>query len=237
MPPLQLGDITVDVIRKDIKNIHLSVYPPTGKVRLSAPQRFDLDTIRVFALSKLPWIKQQQAKLRDQKREAPREYVDRESHFYQGQRYLLRVVEREVKPGVRLHHKTMELSVRPGSSVEKRKQVLEAWYRERLREEIPPIIARWEKIMEVRVLEFGIKKMRTKWGACNREAGRIWINLELAKKPIQCLEYIIVHEMVHFFERSHNQRFVQLMDKFLHEWRLYREELNRLPVSHVDWGY
>ena len=237
MPPLQLGNITVDVIRKDIKNIHLSVHPPAGKVRISAPQRFDLDTIRVFALSKLPWIKKQQARLRSQEREAPREYINRESHFYQGQRYLLRVVERDATPNVQLKHKIMELSVRPGATDEKKKEVIEAWYRHRLKVEIPEMIARWEKRMGIKVQEFGVKKMRTKWGACNREAGRIWLNLELAKKPIECLEYIVVHEMVHFFERNHNGRFVHLMNTFLPEWRLYREELNRLPVSHVDWMY
>lgn len=237
MALLQLGNISVDVVQKEIKNIHLSVYPPTGRVRISAPSRMDLDTIRVFAISKLGWIKRQQAKLKSQKREAPREYIARESHYYLGKRYLLKVIEHDAAPKIILKHGTIDLHVRRNTPLEQRQAILNEWYRQRLKEVAPKYIEKWEKIMKVKVAEFGIKRMRTKWGTCTREAERIWLNLELAKKPLQCIEYIIVHEMVHLLERRHNERFIAHMDNFMPQWRLYKEELNRLPVGHVEWGY
>lgn len=237
MALLQLGNISVDVVQKEIKNIHLSVYPPTGRVRISAPSRMDLDTIRVFAISKLGWIKKQQAKLKSQKREAQREYIPRESHCYLGKRYLLKVTEHDAPPKVILKHGTIDLYVRRNTSLEQRQAILNEWYRQRLKEVAPKYIEKWEKIMKVKVVEFGIKRMRTKWGTCTREAERIWLNLELAKKPLQCIEYIIVHEMVHLLERHHNERFMAYIDKFMPQWRHYKEELSRLPVGHMEWGY
>ncbi|TVL98577.1 MAG: metal-dependent hydrolase [Candidatus Brocadia sp. WS118] len=237
MQQIKLGDINIDVVHKDIKNLHLSVYPPSGKVRISAPLRMDLDTIRVFAISKLGWIKKQQAKLREQEREAPREYLNRESHYYLGKRYLLKIIEHHAPPKVVLKHNTLELYLRENTSAEKSKAVLENWYRQKLKELIPQYINKWEKTINVEVKEFGIKKMKTKWGACNREAGRIWLNLELAKKPRHCLEYIIVHEMVHLLERKHNEIFIAYMDKFLPQWRSYKEELNKSPLRHENWSY
>jgi len=237
MQQIDLGNMMVDVEQKDIKNIHLSVYPPNGKVRISAPLRFDLETIRIFAISKLSWIKQQQAKLRNQQREAPREFTTRESHYFLGKRYLLKVIETDSKPKVEIKHDKLILQVRPGSTTEQKHIILQEWYRDQLKSIVPEYIAKWEEIMNVKVDEFGIKKMKTKWGTCNREAKRIWINLELAKKPLECLEYIVVHEMVHLLERNHNDRFVGLMNKYSPQWRHYKEELNRLPVSHEDWKY
>lgn len=237
MQQIELGNMIVDVEQKDIKNIHLSVYPPAGKVRISAPLRFDLETIRIFAISKLGWIKQQQAKLRNQQREAPREYKTRESHYYLGKRYLLKVIETDGRPKVEIRHDKLILQVRPGSNTEQRHIILHEWYRDQLKSIVPEYIAKWEEIMNVKVEEFGIKKMKTKWGTCNREAKRIWINLELAKKPLECLEYIVVHEMVHLLERNHNDRFIAFMNKYSPQWRHFKEELNRLPVSHEDWKY
>ena len=237
MEKLKLGDITIDVLQKDIKNIHLSVHPPTGRVRISAPSRMALDTIRVFAISKLSWIKKQQAKLKHQEREAPREFLNRESHYFKGKRYLLKVTEKDAAPRVLLKHSILELHVRPGTSGEKRKAILDEWYRQQLKEVVPTLIKKWEKRMNVQVNEFGIKKMKTKWGTCTREANRIWLNLELAKKPIECMEYIVVHEMAHLLERNHNDRFISLMNEFMPKWRFHKDELNRLPVSHVDWHY
>jgi predicted metal-dependent hydrolase len=234
---IDLGEITAEVVQKDIKNIHLSVYPPNGRVKIAAPYRMDLETIRIFAISKLGWIKRQQTKLRNQEREAPREYVSRESHYFLGKRYLLKVVERDSKPLVTIKHDKLILQVKPATNPEQRQALVQEWYREQLKALVPMYIAKWEKIMGVEVAEFGIKKMRTKWGTCNTEAKRIWINLELAKKPLECLEYIVVHEMVHLLERSHNARFVAYMTQFLPHWRSLKEELNRLPVSHLDWGY
>ncbi|MDP2207893.1 MAG: SprT family zinc-dependent metalloprotease [Bacteroidota bacterium] len=237
MHELKLGDITVEVIQKHIKNIHLSVHPPTGRVRISAPSRLSLDTIRVFAISKLGWIKKHQIKFKNQVRETPRDYISNESHFYNGRRYLIKVIEIRSVPKVVLKHEHIELYVRPSSSRLQRKTILDEWYRERLKESIPMLISKWENIMKVSVNEFGIKRMKTKWGTCNHRAKRIWLNLELAKKTPICLEYIVVHEMVHLLERHHNERFKAYMDKFVPEWKSLKEELSRTPVSHVDWKY
>jgi predicted metal-dependent hydrolase len=237
MKKIELGDIVIDVELKDIKNIHLSVYPPKGRVRISAPRKMDLDTIRVFAISKLKWIKKQQEVFKKQERETQREYLSRESHYYLGERYLLKIIEKDASPGIVLKKKEIQLLVRPGSSQEKKKEILDEWYRAELRCIVPPIIKKWEKRVGVNCAEYGIKKMRTRWGTCNIKAGRIWLNLELAKKPVECIEYIIVHELVHLLERSHKEPFIALMDEHLPKWRFYREELNRLPFSHVDWRY
>ncbi len=237
MQQINLGDIVVDVVQKDIKHLHLSVYPPTGRVKIAAPERMNIDTIRIYAISKLDWIRKQQAKQKAQEREAPRDYLTRESHYYLGKRYLLKVIEREAAPVVILKQRTIDLYVRPATDRAKKQEVLENWYRQQLKDMIPAYISKWEKKMGVSVAKFAIKKMRTKWGTCNATAARIWLNLELAKKPTQCIEYIVVHEMTHLLERSHNARFVAYMDKFLPQWRQHKDELNKLPVSHVDWGY
>lgn len=234
---LELGNISIDVEQKDIKNIHLSVYPPNGKVRIAAPSKMDMDTIRVFAISKLQWIKKQQESLLAQERETPREFINRESHYFMGKRYLLKVKEHDAAPKVEIDHKYIHLYVRPNTNKAKRKELLEGWYRMELKKIVPKLIAKWEKKIGVQSNEYGIKRMKTKWGTCNTEAKRIWLNLELARKPVECLEYIIVHELVHLLERSHNARFVKYMDEFMPKWQFYRDELNRLPYSHVDWGY
>jgi len=236
MEQLQLGDIVIDIEQKQIKNIHLSVYPPDGRVRIAAPLRMDLDTIRVYALSKLKWIKKQQAKQRAQAREAPREFLNRESHYYNGKRYLLKVVEVEAAPRIELKHSTLILYVRPGTNTEKRQRILDEWYRAQLKMILPALIEKWEKTLNVKVNVFGIKKMKTRWGSCNCEAGRIWLNLELAKKPPEYLEYVVVHEMVHLLERKHNETFTAFMNEHLPKWRLYKDELNRLPVKHETWN-
>lgn len=232
---IELGSITAEVIKKDIKNIHLSVYPPAGNVRIAAPLRMDLDTIRIFAISKLGWIKQQQAKLRNQKRETIREFVSRESHYFLGKRYLLKVVETTGKPTVAIKHDKLVLQVKPDSTTEQKQIIMQEWYRDQLKLLIPKFISKWESIMGVQLNEYGIKKMKTKWGTCNIEAKRIWLNLELAKKPVEYLEYIIVHEMVHLLERHHNDRFVAYMNKFLPQWVHLKGELNRLPLGYVEW--
>ncbi len=237
MRQIALGDISVDVAQKDIKNVHLSVYPPSGRVRISAPLRMDLDTIRVFAISKLSWIKRNQRKIRGQLRETPRDYVTRESHYYLGKRYLLRVIEYDASPKVQIKHDAIEMYVRPKTSLKKRQEILDGWYRQNLKEIVAAIIAQYEKKMSVVVSDFGVKKMRTRWGTCSIAPKRIWLNLELAKKPREHIEYIVVHEMTHLLERNHNERFIALMDKFLAKWRFYKEGLNRLPLRHENWGY
>lgn len=237
MPQIELGNITIDVIQKDIKNIHLSVYPPNGSVKIAAPERMDLDTIRVFAINKLKWIKKQQETFKNQKREAPREYLTKESHYFQGKRYLLKVIESTAKPKVILKHSKIELHIRPDTSTDKRKEILDQWYRNEMKKTIPGMIEKWENKIGVKSSDFGIKKMRTKWGTCNPETKRIWLNLELAKKPIGCMEYIVVHELVHLLERNHNDRFIKYLNEFMPKWKFHRDELNRLPFRHTDWRY
>ena len=234
---ITLGDISIDVVQKDIKNIHLSVYPPAGRVRISAPRRINMDTIRVFTISRLGWIRKQQNKFLNQARETPRECITRESHYYLGKRYLLQVIEHNAPPKVTIIHDMIELCVRPHTSQKKRQEIMDEWYRKGLREFAPAIIARYEQIMGVKVHELGIKKMRTRWGTCSRARKRVWLNLELAKKPREYIEYIVVHEMVHLLEKHHNGSFAAYMDKFLPKWRHYKEALNRIPLRHENWSY
>lgn len=237
MSQIELGDLTIDVVQKDIKNIHLSVYPPIGKVRIAAPTRLDLENIRVFAISKLGWIRKQQAKITSQEREPKREYKTRESHYYLGKRYLLNVIENKNKQSVIVKHEKLVLNVKQNATINQKKNILHEWYRERLKEIIPKLIDKWERRINVNVSEFKIRKMKTKWGTCNTVAKRICINLELARKPIICIEYIVVHEIVHLLERKHNERFIAYMNKFMPNWRTYKDELNKLPISHTAWKY
>lgn len=234
---IHLGEIAVDVVKKDIKNIHLSVYPPAGKVRISAPLRMDLDTIRVFAITKLGWIKNQQKKLREQERETPREYLDRESHYVWGKRYLLKLVEKDAAPEVELKHSKLILQIRPEASEGKMQEILEGWYREQLKVAVLALVKKWEPLMGVKVEKFFVQKMKTKWGSCSPDTKSIRLNTDLGKKPPECLEYIVVHEMVHLLEPTHNSRFISLMDRFMPKWRFYKDQLNRLPVRHEDWIY
>jgi predicted metal-dependent hydrolase len=237
MPQLVLDDIVVDVVLKDIKNVHLSVYPPEGRVRISAPQRMGMETIRVFAISRLGWIRQQQKKLREQERETHREYVDRESHYVWGKRYLLAISERDEPPSIELKHSRMLLQVRPHTAEDKKRALVEEWYREQLRQAVPPLLTRWQTKLGVNVERFFVQRMKTKWGSCNPTARTIRLNTELAKKPVECLEYVLVHELVHLLVPTHNSRFVELMDRFMPLWQVYRRLLNRLPVRQETWGY
>ena len=234
---IHLGDIEVNVVLKSIKNIHLSVYPPLGRVRIAAPLRMDLDTIRIFAISKLDWIKKQQEKLRGQARHSPREYINRESHYVWGKRYLMKVIEHDSPPYVALKHSVLLLHIRRGADEDKKQAILDEWYREQLKGEINLLIQKWAPHMGVETPSFIARKMKTKWGSCTPEAKSIRINLELAKKPPECLEYIVVHELTHLLEPTHNSRFIALMTKFMPKWRFYRDELNRLPVRHEQWSY
>ena len=234
---IQFGNIAVDVVRKDIKNVHLSVHPPTGRVTIAAPSRMSLDTVRVFAISKLGWIRKQQKKLLEQERETPREYLNRESHYVWGERYLMEFIEGDFPPSVELSHRRMIFRARPGCNQTKKQEILEAWYREQLKVAVPPLIAKWERLMGVKVERFFVQRMKTRWGSCNPRAHSIRLNTDLAKKPRECLEYILVHEMVHLLEPKHNSRFVAFMDQFIPKWQSYRQALNRLPVRHDNWVY
>ena len=238
MHQITVSDVIVDVIRKDIKNLHLAVYPPDGRVRVAVPLLIDDEAVRLAIISKLAWIKRQQALFQGQDRQSAREYVSRESHYYWGDRYLLNVAYHDAPPQVVVRNKTtLDLFVRSGSDTAQRERALLTWYRQQLKAAIPPIIAKWEPIVGVDVADWGVKRMKTKWGTCTIEARRIWLNLELVKKPPQCLEYIIVHEMVHLLERHHNERFVAYLDEFMPQWRLLRDEMNRAPLAHEAWEY
>jgi predicted metal-dependent hydrolase len=234
---IDLGDVTVHVVRKDIKNVHLSVLPPVGRVRLSAPLLMNLDTIRLFAISKLDWIKRRQRTLRGQERESPREYLNRESHYIWGRRYLLRLIEVDAAPTVRLEHRQLVVHVRPEAHETTRATVIADWYRQQVKDAIAALVQLWAPRLGVTVERFFVQQMKTRWGSCNPHAGTIRLNTELAKKPRECLEYIVVHEMVHLLEPTHNTRFVALLDRFLPDWPHRRTVLNRLPVRHERWGY
>ena len=228
----------MEVVRKDIKNLHLAVYPPHGRVRVAVPLRVSDETVRLAVISRLGWIRRQQSTLDQQERQSEREMATGESHFVGGRRYRLDVIEQDAPATVVIRNsKTLELRVRPDTSCQKREEVLGRWYRQLHREQIPDLLAKWEPVVRVQVASCGIKRMKTKWGTCTTEARRIWLNLELAKKPPACLEYILVHEMVHLLERHHNDRFRAYMDEFMPQWRLHREELNRAPLAHEDWEY
>lgn len=228
----------MEVVRKAIKNLHLGVYPPAGRLRVAAPLRVDDEAVRLVVISKLGWIRRQQARFLEQPRQSLRQMVTGESHYFQGRRYRLQVIEESAAPRARLKgNAALELYVRPGTDTTKRAAILNAWYRRELKTVVPDLIAYWEPAINVQVAEWGIKKMKTKWGTCNIVARRVWLNLDLAKHPFGCLEYILVHEMVHLLERYHNDRFRGLMDQFLPQWRLRHEELNQAPLGHEHWDY
>ncbi len=234
---LTINRISVEVIRKDIKNLHLGVYPPNGRVRVAVPLAVSDDAVRLAVVDKLSWIKRQQAKFIAQSRQSQRAMVSGESHYFLGRRYRLRVLEHLGAGKVMLRNKAiLELHVKTETTAEQREKVLYQWYREQLKQLIPPLLEKWQPLLGVEVTAWGVKKMKTKWGACNAQARRIWLNLELAKKPVQCLEYIVVHELVHLLERHHNDRFTALMDQHLSNWRVYRDELNQAPLGYEAWG-
>jgi len=238
MSKMKVGRLAVEVVRKNIKNLHLAVYPPNGRVRVAAPLRVNDEAVRLAVVSRLGWIRKQQKKLVGQERQSPREYVSRESHYFLGRRYLLNVVHHDGPARVSINGKpSIDLFVPNGASRTKRERILHQWYRKELKVLIPPLVSKWEKITGLQVTAWGVKKMKTRWGTCNSEVRRIWVNLELAKKPIQCLEYLIVHEMVHLLERRHDEKFVAHMNKFLPQWRSLRDLLNRFPLRHEKWGY
>lgn len=235
MQQINLGEFDADVVFKDIKNVHLSVHPPEGRVRVSAPNRMDLDTIRVFVISRLPWIKKQRQKFHEQERESPREYLDRESHYVWGTRYLLSCIEEDAPPRVEVTGARLRLFIRPDRDEQERQQVLSAWYRVQVREAAIPLIEKWEDVLDIPVAKLFVRSMKTRWGSCNSENRTIRLNTELAKKPAECLAYIVLHEMIHLIEPTHNTRFQSLMQQHMPNWQLRRDALNRIPVRHESW--
>ena len=237
-PWLEVRGIPVQVVRKGIKNIHIGVYPPQGRVRVAVPLSVDDDVVRLAVISRLSWIHRKRAEFVQQERQTLREFVSGESHYFEGRRYRLDVIESNGPPSVSLlNNKWMRLQVRPGADRETREAVLDRWYRRNLREKLPAIVAKWQPVVGEQANEVRIRKMKTRWGSCNDEAHRIWLNLELAKKPAACVEYVLVHELVHLLERRHNDRFRELMDEIMPAWRARRDELNRAPLAYANWVY
>jgi predicted metal-dependent hydrolase len=235
---LKVGRLTVEVVRKDIKNLHLGVYPPHGRVRVATPLVVDDEAVRLAVIDKLGWIRRQRAKFAEQPRQSQREMVNGESHYSLGQRYRLRVHEHDAPPRVAVRGlSSLDLFVRPGSTADQREAVLLRWQREQLKVLIPEMLGKWGPILGVQAKHWGVKKVKTKWGSCNPDSGRVWFNLELAKKPVQCLEYIVVHELVHLLERRHNNRFTELVETHIPLWRQCRELLNSAPLGHEQWTY
>jgi predicted metal-dependent hydrolase len=238
MHRIEVEGLQISVVRKDIKNLHLAVYPPDGHVRVAAPLLVDDEAVRLAVITRLGWIRRQQEKFAKQERQTSREYVSGESHYFLGARYRLNLIEQTGASRVEIRNRQfIDLYVRPGSTVEQRRRVMSTFYRSYLRIVIPPLVKNGSVCWDLQVAECGIKQMKTRWGTCNIEARRIWINLELAKKSPRCLEFIVVHEMMHLLERQHNDRFRSLMDNYLPDWQLLRDELNREPLAHEDWDY
>jgi predicted metal-dependent hydrolase len=233
---IQLGEISIAVTRKDIKNVHLTVHPPDGRVTLAAPTNTRLEVARAYAISKLIWIRDQQRKLKCQARETPRQFVERESHHVWGRRYLMSVDYQDVRPSVVLSNKRITLIVRPDSSAEKRAEVMHEWHKSLLHEVVPPLIRKWERKLKVSVSGYFLQRMKTKWGSCNHVDGNIRLNTELVKKPKDLLEYVIVHEMAHLIESTHSDRFMAILEKHYPSWREARAELNELPLTAEVWG-
>jgi predicted metal-dependent hydrolase len=236
MNAIVVSGLSVTILKKNIKNMHLSVNPPDGNVRLTAPFGLTDDAIRMFIISKLSWIRIQKRKFENQARLTEREYINRESYYLWGRRYLIKITEQNNPPKVSIKNKnTLELSIRPMASPEKREQIMTEWYRQELKKAIPDLILKWEKILNVKVSKWHIRLMKTTWGSCNIEQKRILLNLELVKKPEYCLEYIIVHEMAHLLERYHDAAFLKLLDTYLPAWKHIKKELNELPLDYAEW--
>lgn len=231
---MKVLDLDVQVVKKDIKNMHLSVYPPTGRVRVAAPKHTDNEVIRLFVIDKLTWIKRNQKEFKNQKREAPKNYVSGESHYLDGKRYRLKLIEGPGKHRIRIPNKSfIELYVQPNTSITNKKKVFDQFYREYLQKVLDELIKKWEDRLNEKCNSWKIRSMKTKWGSCQPENRRLLFNLELAKKPKHCVEYIVLHEMLHFKERHHNERFKSLLDQHMPNWKGLKRELEELPL--VSW--
>jgi predicted metal-dependent hydrolase len=233
---LTVSGIDVDVIYKKIKNLHIGVYPPMGRVRVAAPERLDEDAVRLAVVQRLPWIKKQRQQLQDADRQTVRELVTGESHYVWGRRYRLQVEDRPGHTTFEIAGTRLKMRTSSDATLEQRLSSLDRWYRRQLKEVIPELVAKWEPIIGREVPKWTVRRMKTKWGTCNRESGHIWLNVELAKKNPRCLEYIVVHEMTHYLQRAHDDSFMSLMDRFLPDWRSRRDELNAAPLRSEAWG-
>ncbi len=234
---IQIGTIEMHLLRKSIKNLHISVLPPDGRVRISAPEHMTDTAIRTAVVNRIPWIKKQQSDFAKQPRQSDREMLSGESHYLWGKHHRLNVIEKAGRHEVKAGPGKIYLYVNAGTSIENRALLLSQYYRAVLKLRIGNLLDYWQQELGIAPTCWGVKKMKTKWGSCNTDAKRIWLNLELAKKPPECLEYILVHELIHLLERKHNERFKAHMDKHLPDWRERRSLLNRMPLAHNNWVY
>lgn len=232
---ITIGEMAIEVLRKEIKHVHLSVHPPDGRVTLSAPAGTRPEAMRAFAVTKLGWIREQQRRLAEQARETDRQFIERESHYLWGRRYLMTVEHRAAKPSVRLDHRRITLIVQPGSDAVKRAAVIHDWHKRLLHQAVPKLIDKWAGRLQVTVRGYFLQRMKTRWGSCNPRAGHIRLNTELVRKPRDLLEYVLVHELLHLIEPTHNDRFVRLLDEHYPAWRTARAELNELPLAAEKW--
>lgn len=231
-------ELTIDIVRKNIKNMHLAVYPPTGRIRIAVPLSVSDESAKLFAISKISWIRKHQRNFLAQDRQPARQYKERESHYVFGKRYLLRIREHQEMPKVILKTKTyLDLYIKPNTTTDQRLSIINEWYRAELKSAAIPLIEKWQAKIGVSLNGWQVRQMKTRWGSCNIEKKTILLNLELAKKPLHCLEYIIVHELIHLLERHHNDRFLALINHYMPQWKFNKEELNRFPVSHGEWSY
>lgn len=233
---LTVRGIDVDVVYKDIKNLHIGVYPPMGRVRVAAPRRLDDERVRLAVIQRLPWIKRRREELQAAARQSEREMVTGESHYVWGTRYRLKMVARPGRPHFETDGERLLLYAPGEMTAEQRRKLLDRWYREQLRRVIPDLISKWEPIVDVSVPQWNLRRMKTKWGSCNRSTGHLWFNVELAKKHPDCLEYIVVHEMAHHHETNHGPRFTKLMDSLMPNWRVLRDQLNAAPLAEEEWA-
>lgn len=234
---MHVSNLTIETVRKDIKNIHLGVYPPNGRIRVAVPLKTSDESTRLFLISKIPWIRKQQMRFSKQERQTSRKYVTGESHYFFGKRYTLNVIHTDKIAKIEIRKKTyVDLYIRSNTTIKQREKVFEKFYRNELEEIIPKLIEKWQKKVGVNAKEIKIRKMKTKWGTCNSKDKRIWLNLELAKKPFHCIDYVFVHELVHLKERKHSDRFIQLLESAYPKWKQSKDELNQGMLSHFEWG-
>jgi predicted metal-dependent hydrolase len=229
-------DLEIETVKKDIKNIHVGVYPPNGRIRVAAPLKTTDEAIKLLVISKMPWIKKQQLKFNGQERQTKREYVSGESHYFLGNRYRLSVHQTDSKPRIEIKRKTrIDMFVQPQTTSEKRERLMDNFYRSELKRQIPALVSKWQEITGLQIKEIKIKKMKTKWGTCNPKYQRVWLNLELAKKTLRCLEYVLVHEMTHLKEKHHNEQFELLLKSYMSQWGQSKQELNNGILGFSEW--
>lgn len=231
---IEISGIKIEVQKKNIKNLHLVIVPPDGKVRVSAPVHMSDDSIAMFIRTKLGWIRKQQEQFEKQPRQTEREYVSGETLYVFGQQYFLRVEYSYKGNSMILNCNEAVLTVRKESTTKQREAFVNEWYRGLLKEKINIYLPKWEKITGLKCNSWQTKYMITRWGTCNRKTGKIWLNLQLAKKPIECLEYVILHELTHLKIPNHSKDFITFLDQYMPYWRETKQLLNKSKLDYLS---